>query len=118
MTWTAPAPDPVDGPLAGADRPILEGFPAWQRTTLLNIRAGPSGEQLAARPLATSELSLLGLIRHRPRWNASGFVSVRQASGSNRSTTLHAARRPGTSRLRTTARRVALRGRGGRWNVL
>ncbi|MCU1659817.1 MAG: hypothetical protein JWO57_4473 [Pseudonocardiales bacterium] len=25
MTWTAPTPDPVDGPLTGDDRPILEG---------------------------------------------------------------------------------------------
>jgi hypothetical protein len=64
VTWTAPTPDPVDGPLAGDDRPILEGYLAWQRTTLLNICAGLTGEQLAARPLASSNLSLLGLIRH------------------------------------------------------
>ncbi len=64
MTWTAPAPDPVDGPLTGADRPILEGYLAWQRSTLLNICAGLNGEQLASRPLASSNLSLLGLIRH------------------------------------------------------
>jgi len=62
--WTAPTPEPVDGPLSGQDRPILEGFLAWQRTTLLNICAGLSSEQLAARPLASSNLSLLGLIRH------------------------------------------------------
>ena len=62
--WTAPTPDLVDGPVTGADRPILEGFLTWQRTTLLNICAGLSGEQLAARPLASSNLSLLGLIRH------------------------------------------------------
>jgi uncharacterized damage-inducible protein DinB len=64
MPWTAPTPEPVDGPLTGADRPILEGFLRWQRTTLLNICAGLSSEQLAARPLASSNLSLLGLIRH------------------------------------------------------
>jgi uncharacterized damage-inducible protein DinB len=64
MTWTVPAPGLVDGPLAGADRPILEGFLAWERTTLLNICAGLTGQQLAARPLASSNLSLLGLIRH------------------------------------------------------
>jgi uncharacterized damage-inducible protein DinB len=62
--WTAPVPEPVDGPLTGDDRPILEGFLTWQRTTLLNICAGLTGEQLAARPLASSNLSLLGLIRH------------------------------------------------------
>lgn len=64
MMWTAPTPNPVDQPLTGADRPILEGFLSWQRTTLLNICAGLSGEQLAARPLASSNPSLLGLIRH------------------------------------------------------
>ena len=37
MTWTVPTPSPVDGPLTGADRPILEGYLNWQRVTLLNI---------------------------------------------------------------------------------
>jgi uncharacterized damage-inducible protein DinB len=62
--WTVPTPEPVDGPLTGDDRPILEGFLSWQRTTLLNICAGLTAEQLASRPLASSNLSLLGLIRH------------------------------------------------------
>ena len=62
--WTAPTPTPVDGPLSGPDRPILEGYLAWERTTLLNICAGLTAEQLAARPLPSSNLSLLGLIRH------------------------------------------------------
>jgi uncharacterized damage-inducible protein DinB len=64
MTWTAPTPDLVDGPLTGGDRPMLEGYLAWQRATLLNICAGLSAEQLADRPLASSNLSLLGLVRH------------------------------------------------------
>jgi hypothetical protein len=64
MTWTAPTPRPVDGPLTGDDRPILEGFLNWQRTTLLNICAGLTGEQLASRPVPSSALSLLGLVRH------------------------------------------------------
>ena len=64
MVWAAPTPGPVDGPLTGADRPMLEGYLAWQRRNLLNICAGLSGEQLAGRPLASSDLSLLGLIRH------------------------------------------------------
>ncbi len=64
MTWTAPAPCPVDGPLSGADRPILEGYLNWQRVTLLNICAGLTGEQLASRPVPASNLSLLGLVRH------------------------------------------------------
>jgi hypothetical protein len=64
MTWTAPTPSPVDGPLTGDDRPILEGFLHWQRTTLLNICAGLTGEQLASRPIPSSNLSMLGLVRH------------------------------------------------------
>lgn len=64
MTWTAPTPDPVDGPLTGPDRPLLEGYLGWQRSTLLAICAGLSGEQLALRPVASSNLSLLGLVRH------------------------------------------------------
>ena len=64
MTWTVPTPCPQDGPLTGDDRPILEGFLDWQRATLLNVCAGLDGEQLAARPIASSRLSLLGLIRH------------------------------------------------------
>jgi uncharacterized damage-inducible protein DinB len=64
MTWVAPTPVPVDGPLSGADRPILEGYLNWERATLLNICAGLNGEQLASRPLASSSLSLLGIVRH------------------------------------------------------
>ncbi len=64
MTWTAPTPPTVDGPLTGDDRPILEAYLRYQRTILLNICAGLTGEQLATRPLATSNLSLLGLVRH------------------------------------------------------
>jgi uncharacterized damage-inducible protein DinB len=62
MTWLSPAP--VDGPMAGAERPIVEGMLSHQRRTLVNICAGLSAEQLAQRPLATSNLSLLGLVRH------------------------------------------------------
>jgi uncharacterized damage-inducible protein DinB len=60
----APTPDPVDGPLTGPDRPMLEGFLGWERTTLLNICAGLTPDQLAARPVPSSHLSLLGLVRH------------------------------------------------------
>ena len=59
-----PAPDPVDGPTTGDDRPILEGYLGWQRATFLNICAGLTGDQLADRPIPSSTLSLLGLIRH------------------------------------------------------
>jgi len=64
MTWTAPSTPRSDGPLAGDERPILEGFLAWQRSTLLAKCAGLSGEQLTQRAVPPSNLSLLGLIRH------------------------------------------------------
>lgn len=63
-TWTAPAPEPVDGPLIGDERPILEGMLQWHRATLLSICAGANSEQLARRPFPHSALSLLGLVRH------------------------------------------------------
>jgi uncharacterized damage-inducible protein DinB len=53
-----------DGSLTGPDRPLLESYLAWQRSVLLNICAGLSGEQLASRPLPSTGLSLLGLVRH------------------------------------------------------
>jgi hypothetical protein len=43
---------------------MLEAYLNYKRATLLNICAGLTGEQLAARPLLPSNLSLLGLIRH------------------------------------------------------
>ena len=67
MTWTSPAPDLVDGPMTGDDRGILEGMLAWQRATLLNVCAGLTPEQLATHSVPTTELSLLGLVRHLAR---------------------------------------------------
>jgi uncharacterized damage-inducible protein DinB len=64
MTWTSPMPPVTDGPMTGDDRPMLEGMLAHQRATLLRICAGLTAEQLALRPVATSNLSLLGLVRH------------------------------------------------------
>jgi uncharacterized damage-inducible protein DinB len=69
VTWTSPTPaatgtEVTDGPLTGAERPILETYLASQRSTLLNICAGLTAEQLALRPVPSSALSLLGLIRH------------------------------------------------------
>ena len=43
---------------------MLEGYLDWQRATLLNICAGLTGEQLASRPIPSTNLSLLGLVRH------------------------------------------------------
>jgi len=65
MTWIAPnAPEPPDGPSSGPDRPNIEAYLNYQRCTLLNICAGLNAEQLASRPIASTNLSLLGLVRH------------------------------------------------------
>lgn len=73
MTWIAPTPVPVDGPMTGADRPILEAVLRYHRTTLLSICAGLTGEQLAARPVPPSNLSLLGLVRHMAKVERTWF---------------------------------------------
>jgi hypothetical protein len=74
MTWTAPHPPVVaDGPLVGDDRPILEAFLAWERSTLRTICAGLTGEQLARRAVPPSNLSLLGLVRHMAKVERTWF---------------------------------------------
>jgi uncharacterized damage-inducible protein DinB len=65
MTWIAPTPELIaDGPLVGPHQPLLEAFLEWHRYTLLHICEGLTGEQLASHPIPSSNLSLLGLIRH------------------------------------------------------
>jgi uncharacterized damage-inducible protein DinB len=64
MSYVLPIPDAVTGPTTGDEREMVCAYLQWQRTTLLNICAGLTGEQLAERPLAAPTLSLLGLIRH------------------------------------------------------
>jgi uncharacterized damage-inducible protein DinB len=63
MTWTFPEPAEVDGPLTGPERPMLEAYLRYQRRTLLSICSGLTADELVLAPL-TSNLSLLGLIRH------------------------------------------------------
>ena len=62
--WISPAPKPVGWPLTGTEEQLLRGYLNFQRYTLLNICAGLTGEQLALRPIPSSNLSLLGLVRH------------------------------------------------------
>ncbi len=64
MAYRVQAPESVDGPMTGDDEPMLRSYLDWQRSTLLAICAGLTGEQLASRPVESSELTLLGLIRH------------------------------------------------------
>ena len=74
MTYLVPTPDPVDGPLTGPERPMLTTYLDWQRSTLVNICAGLDGTQLAERPLPSSRLSLLGLVRHLAKVERIWFV--------------------------------------------
>ncbi len=64
MTWTAPDVERPEGPLTGAERPILEGYVAWHRAYLLHKCAGLTGADLARCSVPPSNLSLLGLLRH------------------------------------------------------
>ncbi len=74
MTWIAPTPSPpTDEPLVGQDRAILEAFLAWQRHTLLNICAGLDGDQLASPALASTNLTLLGILRHMAKVERTWF---------------------------------------------
>ena len=50
--------------MTGPDRPLLEEMLAHQRSTFLNICAGLTAEQLASRPIPSTNLTLLGLVRH------------------------------------------------------
>ena len=64
MSWTAPGVDRADPPDIADERPALQGWLDYHRATLRWKCAGLSGEQLVVRPLASSTLSLLGLVRH------------------------------------------------------
>lgn len=64
MSFQVPTPEPVGGPMTGDVMEILRGYLGWQRWTLLNICAGLTGEQMAACAVESSDLSLLGLVRH------------------------------------------------------
>jgi hypothetical protein len=64
-TWTAPVPT-VRGSrfLLADERPSLVGYLDWHRYTLSNICAGLTAEQLVLHAVPSSDLSLLGLVRH------------------------------------------------------
>jgi len=64
MTWTAPAAERAEPPYLAAERGRLDAWLDYHRATLLQKCAGLSAEQLAIRPVASSGLSLLGLVRH------------------------------------------------------
>jgi uncharacterized damage-inducible protein DinB len=64
VTWTAPEVNRPEEPPALGERDLLQQDLDWQRSTLLWKCAGLTGEQLAARSIPPSGLSLLGLVRH------------------------------------------------------
>jgi len=64
MTWAAPSMNRRDLPSEGDERTLLNAFLEFHRETLLWKCSGLTGEQLALRPVPTSTMSLLGLVRH------------------------------------------------------
>ncbi len=64
MTWIAPDVERVDPPYVADERRRLDTCLDFHRATLIWKCSGLTAEQLAQRPLATSALSLLGLVRH------------------------------------------------------
>ena len=64
MVWTAPEVTRVDGSLTAPESELLRGILDFHRGTLLAKCAGLSGADLARAPIAASNLSLLGLVRH------------------------------------------------------
>ncbi len=64
MAWTAPSISRDEFPLNLSERPALQAFVAFHRQTLLWKCQGLTGEQLATRPIPSTTISLLGIIRH------------------------------------------------------
>jgi hypothetical protein len=73
VPWTAPDVERADGSLVAGERELLQGFLDFHRATLVHKCAGLTGEQLAARAIAPSTLSLLGLIRHMAKVERTWF---------------------------------------------
>ncbi len=63
-SWTAPVVDRPAGPNIAPERVAMETLLDHHRATLLWKCGGLTGEQLAARTVPTSSMSLLGLVRH------------------------------------------------------
>lgn len=64
MTWTAPKMTRADPPEVAGEREALQSWLDYHRATLLYKCQGLTGDQLAARAVPPSSLSLLGLVRH------------------------------------------------------
>ncbi|NJQ05773.1 DinB family protein [Streptomyces lonarensis] len=68
-------------PLTDDERTMLRGFLDGQRATLLRKCAGLSDDQLRARPVAPSALTLLGLLRHLAEVERAWFRRVFEDNG-------------------------------------
>ena len=64
MAWIAPAAERMNPPYLADERARLDSWLDFQRATLMYKCVGLTGEQLAERPVPSSQLSLLGLVRH------------------------------------------------------
>ncbi len=73
MTWTAPDIDRVEPQEPAPERAALQGWLDYHRATLRWKCAGLTGDQLVIRPVASSTLSLLGLVRHMAEVERSWF---------------------------------------------
>ena len=62
--WTAPTVERAEPARIAGERESLEQWLEFHRETLLMKCTGLSAEQLKARPVPPSPLSLLGLVRH------------------------------------------------------
>jgi uncharacterized damage-inducible protein DinB len=72
-----PEQDPrTEAPVAGSERDTLTGFLGWHRGTLELKCSGLDAAALARRPIASSSLSLLGLVRHLADVERSWFRRV------------------------------------------
>jgi uncharacterized damage-inducible protein DinB len=63
-SWTAPDVERTDPPRVAGERESLEAWLDYHRSTLLGKCAGLDRDQLRRRPVASSTLSLHGLVRH------------------------------------------------------
>jgi hypothetical protein len=64
VTWTAPEVHRTEPPTVDDERAALRAWLDYHRQTLLWKCSGLTGGQLALRPVSSSSLSLLGLVRH------------------------------------------------------
>jgi len=74
VTWTAPDIDRTDPPNAADERTALQGWLDYHRATLRWKCSGLTGEQLVIRPVQSSTLSLLGLVRHMAEVERAWFL--------------------------------------------